>query len=157
MFGFWQSTMLQSESIIQLEDWQAYKVAGLCTQGDEGLSNFLLASSWASSKDLKWIQTPHSLFKILEQRKPLQLFGQAAEFKIQSKIIALEGYSRTWRQLTILIAKSMAALGAVLQHSFGKSDCKLKHGISESSAVCVGKDRLAWRKSGLFLAILTTF
>ena len=39
----------------------------------------------ASSTEFRRIQTLHSLLRDLEQIKPLQLVGQAAEFNFESK------------------------------------------------------------------------
>ena len=46
----------------------------------------LLGSNVASVTDLKRIETPHSFVVISEAMKPLQLVGQAAEFKFESQL-----------------------------------------------------------------------
>ena len=53
---------------------------------DRGWNQLKLSSIAPFSMDLKRIQTPHTLYSgISEQVKPLQLFGQAAELKFESK------------------------------------------------------------------------
>ena len=83
--------MISSVQRLQRE-LREIKIKGLVSiqlSGGSGLdltNHEVLSSISASSTDLKRIQTPHSLFRDLEQIKPFQLVGQAAEFKFESKI-----------------------------------------------------------------------
>ena len=87
---------------------------------------------------------------ILEAIKPLQLVGQAAEFKFESKFEPLQVI---WQSLLWLFQKvikgiegkiNSQALGADLQLCLGWSDWQAQtQGVSKSAAVAAGSDLLA--------------
>ena len=87
---------------------------------------------------------------ISEAIKPLQLVGQVAEFKFESKF---EPLPVIWQSLRRLFQKTIEglegkingqALGAALRHGWRRSDGQAQtQGVSESAAVAAGRDRLA--------------
>ena len=100
---------------------------------------------------------------ISEAIKPLQLFGQAAEFKFESKFEPLLVF---WQSLQRLFQKVIEvlegkingqALGAALRHSFGRSDGQTQaqaRGVSFSAAVAAGRERLGLRRVAVTLGSL---
>ena len=121
----------------------------------------------ASVTDLKRIETPHSLCCDFWGYKPLQLVGQAAQFKFESKFEPLQVI---WQSLGRLFQKVIEglegkvngqALGAALLLCLGGSDgraqTQVSQDASESAAVAAVRDRLAWGKHATTLAILTQF
>ena len=81
-----------------------------CFQPVLGMSlrNFtLLGSDLESVKDLKRIETPYSLCCDFKGYKPLQLVGQAAEFKFESKF---EPLPVIWQSLQRLFQKAIEGL-----------------------------------------------
>ena len=109
-----------------------------------------LGSNLASVTDLKRIETPHSLCCDFGGYKTLQLVGQAAEFKFESKFEPLDVI---WQSLRRLFQKTIEglegkingqALGAALRLCLRGSDGRAQtQGVSESAAVAAGRDRLA--------------
>ena len=87
---------------------------------------------------------------ILEAINPLQLVGQAAQFKFESKFEPLQVI---WQSLPRLFQKVIEglegkikgqALGAALRLCLRGSDGRAQtQGVSESAAVAAGSDRLA--------------
>ena len=87
---------------------------------------------------------------ILEAIKPLQLVGQAAEFKFESKF---EPLPVIWQSLQRLFQKAIKglegkincqALGAALLLCLRGSDGRAQtQGVSESAAVAVGSELVA--------------
>ena len=87
---------------------------------------------------------------ISEAKKPLQLVGQAAEFKFESKFEALPVVWQSLRRLFQKVIEGLEgkingqALGAALRHCFGGSEGRAQtQGVSESAAVAAGRDRVA--------------
>ena len=94
---------------------------------------------------------------VSEQIKPLQLVGQAAEFKFESSFKPLPV---TWQSLPKELTAEIngRALGAAIWHSLGGSDGQAQtQGDSESTAVAASRHRLAWGKSAITLAMPTFF
>ena len=92
----------------------------------------LLGSNLASVTDLKRIETPHSLCCDFGGYKPLQLVGQAAEFKFESKF---EPLPVIWQSLRRLFQK-------VIEGLEGKINCQLvpsSWGSSVALLVRVGR------------------
>ena len=69
-----------------------------------------LGSNFVSVTDLKRIPTPHSLCVISEAIKPLQLDGQVAEFKLESKF---EPVPVIWQSLQRLFQKVIKGLEGI--------------------------------------------
>ena len=94
----------------------------------------------------------------------LQLVGQVAEFKFESKFEALP---IIWQSLRRLFQKGIEGLegkingqafGAALLLCLRESDWWAQtQGVSESAAVAAGRNRLTWGKHATTLAILTQF
>ena len=87
---------------------------------------------------------------ILEAIKPLQLVGQAAEFKFESKFEPLPVIWQSLRRLFQKVIEGLEgkingqALGASLWLCLRGSDGRAQtQGVSESAAVAAGRDRLA--------------
>ena len=101
-----------------------------------------LGSNLASVTDFKKIQTPHSLLLRFRSDKPLQLVGQAAEFKFESKFEPLPVIWQSLRRLFQKVIEGLKgkingqALGAALWHCLGGSDGRAQtqpEGVSESA------------------------
>ena len=114
---------------------------------------------WRSKKNSNSTVFVGLYFGVLEQTKPLQPIGQAAEFKFESKFkplptsaghlaITPKGYSR--RQSKDLTAKSMAKL-------VGPRSGTAWAGVSKLAAQAPGLDLHTWGKRATTLAILTQF
>ena len=87
---------------------------------------------------------------ISEAIKHLQLVGQAAEFKFESKFEPLLVIWQSLRRLFQKVIEGLAgkincqAVVAALLHCFGGSDGRAQtQGVSEPVAVAAGSDRLA--------------
>ena len=87
---------------------------------------------------------------ISEAIKPLQLVGQAAEFKFESKFEPLLVIWQSLRRLFQKVIEGLEgkingqALGAALRLCLRGSDGRAQtQGVSESAAVAAGRDRLA--------------
>ena len=91
----------------------------------------LLGSNVASVTDLKRIETPHSFVVISEAMKPLQLVGQAAEFKFES---LFELQQVIWQSLQRLFQKAIEGLE-------GKINCQA---LGAALLLC-----LRWTAAGL--------
>ena len=123
-----------------------------------------LSSNLASVTDLKESKLHTVYFVISEAVRPLQLVGQVAKFKFESKFEPLQVI---WQSLWRLFQKVIEglegkingqALGAALRLCLRGSDGRAQtQGVSESAAVAAGRDRLAWGKHATTLAILTQF
>ena len=114
------------------------------------------------SKKFK-LQLNESYFWVSEQIKPLSLqpIGQAA-LPLQSSSLSLSSSpcfsfgNHSWRLFQKTIEGFGQALTAKLRRSLGWLNGRAQtQGVSESAAVAVGQDRLAWGKSATSLAILT--
>ena len=95
----------------------------------------------------------HTVYAVISEAvKPLQLVGQAAQFKFESKFEPLPVIWQSLRRLFKKVIEGLGgkingqALGAALRLCFG-SDWRAKftqtQGVSESAAVAAGLDRLA--------------
>ena len=86
----------------------------------------LLSSFWRSKKNSNSTQFIELYFGVLEQRKPQQPIGQAAEFKFESnQCRSSSNHSRRPFKKTIEgfdCKINGQALGAALRHSLGGSD-----------------------------------
>ena len=93
----------------------------------------------------------HTVYAVISEAiKPLQLVGQAAQFKFESKFEPLQVI---WQSLQRLFQKVIEglegkingqALGAALRLCLRGSDGRAQtQGVSESAAVAAGRDRLA--------------
>ena len=87
---------------------------------------------------------------ISEAIKPLQLVGQAAECKFESKFEPLPIIRQSLRRLFQKVIECLEgkingqALGAALRLCLRGSDGRAQtQGVSESAAVAAGRDRLA--------------
>ena len=87
---------------------------------------------------------------VSEEIKLLQLVGQAAEFKFESKFEPLPVIWQSLRRLFQKVIEGLEgkingqALGATLRLCLRGSDGRAKtQGVSESAAVAAGSDRLA--------------
>ena len=109
------------------------------------------------------LQLNESYFWVSEQIKPLSLqpIGQAA-LPLQSSSLSLSSSpcvsfgNHSWRLFQKTIEGFGQALTAKLRRSLGWLNGRAQtQGVSESAAVAVGQDRLAWGKSATSLAILT--
>ena len=101
---------------------------------------------------------------ISEAIKPLQLVGQAAECKFESKFEPLPIIRQSLRRLFQKVIECLEgkingqALGAALRLCLRGSDGRAQtQGDSEPAAVAAGRDRLAGGKHATTRAILTQF
>ena len=110
----------------------------------------VLGSNLVSVTDLKELKL-HTVYAVISEAiKPLQLVGQAAEFKFESKFEPLPVIWQSLQRLFQKVIKGLEgkinskALGAALLLCLRVSDWQAQtQGISESAAVAAGRDRLA--------------
>ena len=107
---------------------------------------------------LKGIQTPHILFRISEQIKPLQLVGRAAEFMFEPNF---EPVLVIWQSLPWAVPEDNRRFSLQNQwlsswrRALAQQWQEQTQGVSKLAVVAAGSNQFAWGKGATTLAILT--